>query len=265
MGIVWIASYPKSGNTWARFLLYALMFGPPERSIDVPKRIPDLHRPLPFDPPASGPLYAKTHFALTDRHPKLAQTERAVHIVRNPRDVLLSGLNYRRLAGADEQAMPAAAYAKTFIARGGDPQWLEQGFGTWADHARSWASTDRFPVHTVRYEDLKTDTPRELKAIAEFLSIETDGDRIAKAAKAASFDAMRALEVREKAAPSATAKTDRLFVGDRAATKKGVYFINAGKTGQTLDPVAPGLDALFDTTFGARDRDMLDRFGYAPE
>lgn len=259
MRIVWLASYPKSGNTWVRFLVYALLYGPPKQSIDVSRRIPDLHRKIPFHPPESGALFAKTHLALSDHHPKLAETERAVHILRHPKDVLLSALNYRRLNGATEAELPSRTYAESFIRAGGDPMWAQQGHGTWVSHAESWTSTDRFPVLTVRYEDLKADAGAGLRTIAEFCSIDADDARIAAAVKAASFDQLRALEVREKASPPKAQPAERLFVGDRSAARAGHFFMNAGKTGQTLDPIAPGLDAMFDKAFA----DALARFGYA--
>ncbi len=263
MQTVWLASYPKSGNTWVRFLLYALMFGPPEKSIDVSKRIPDVHRPLPFDRPASGPMYAKTHFELTDRHPALATTARAVHVVRHPKDVLLSALHYKRLSGKDEKKLPAEAFAREFLARAGDPAWANQGFGTWATHTTSWADNARFPVLSVRYEDLKADTPAALARIARFLEIEPDADAVARAVDASSFDALRALEVREKAIRTKNPNKERLFVGDQSAARKGVYFINAGKTGQSLDSLAPGLDDAFAQTFAVAHGDLLERFGYS--
>ncbi|MEQ8770328.1 MAG: sulfotransferase domain-containing protein [Phycisphaerales bacterium] len=262
MQIVWLASYPKSGNTWVRFLLYALLHGPPAKSIDVSKRIPDVHRPIPFTAPPSGPLYAKTHAALTDRHPHIDKTARAVYIVRHPKDVLLSGLNYRRLAGSDEKALPAAQYVRTFLAASGDPAWASEGYGSWDAHVRSWTETDRFPVHVVRYEDLKAGAPAQLRAIADFLGIDADDAAIERAAKASSFDALRALEVREKANASPARPEDRLFVGDKNIARKGVYFINSGKTGQSLDSIAPGLDDAFDKSFAAKHADLLERFGY---
>jgi hypothetical protein len=248
--IVWLASYPKCGNTWVRFMLYAYLYGPPSASIDIPRRIPDLHRPLPMDPPSGPFMLAKTHFALSDRHPSLANTARAIHIIRDPRDVALSALNYRRLATGDDTGINEAAYLRSFIAAGGDADWLRQGFGTWAGHARSWRETERFPVLAVRYEDIKADARGVLVAMLEFLGERVDADRLEAALKASSFDAMRAMEIREKQKPSKDPQSERLFIGDPKATRKGVYFINKGASGQSLDTVAPGLDAAFEAAFG---------------
>ncbi len=256
--IVWLASYPKCGNTWVRFMLYAYLYGPPAASIEVPRKIPDLHRRLPMDPPAGPYMLAKTHFALSDRHPSLASTARAIHIIRNPWDVALSALNYRRLATGDA-GIDETGFLRSFIANGGDADWLRQGFGTWASHARSWRETDRFPVLAVRYEDLKADARGVLVSMLDFLGEPADPARLDAALRASSFDAMRAMEIREKQKPPKDARTERLFIGDQKAARKGIYFINKGASGQSLDGIAPGLDAAFDAAFAPDLKDL----GYA--
>lgn len=258
--IVWLASYPKCGNTWVRFMLYAVLHGPAQTSIEVTRKIPDLHRPLPFDPPDGAFLPVKTHLMLSDRHPKLAETARAIHVIRNPRDVALSALNYRRLSTGDTKSIDAPAYLRSFIRAGGDPAWQRQGFGTWATHAESWRTTERFPVLPVRYEDLKADPRAALVAMLGFLGVDAGDARIDDAVRAASFESMRAMEIREKQKKTKDAGTTRLFIGDPNATRQGIYFINKGASGQSLDAVAPGLDAEFDQVFGER----AARFGYGP-
>src|SRR4051812_49396983 len=39
VGVVWIASYPKSGNTWVRFLLANYLAGPVSCSADVERAV----------------------------------------------------------------------------------------------------------------------------------------------------------------------------------------------------------------------------------
>lgn len=244
MGIVWLASYPKSGNTWVRFLLYSVIHGPPAKSLDIARKIPDIHRPLPFDPPAGERLIAKTHAACSPQHPRIAQTERAVLITRDPRDVLFSALNYRRLSGMTKEQMSDEQYARKFIEAGGDPGFRAMGFGTWRSHAESWRSQTGFPVHAVRYEDLKADPASRLREILAFLSIDAGDDAIDAAVRASSFDSMRALEIREK-----NAKSKTLFVGTEQARQGGTYFMNTGKSGQPLSDIAPDLEEAFNAAF----------------
>ena len=196
--IIWLASYPKSGNTWLRFMLYAAIYGPPTRSADVPAKIQDIHRKMPTNLDQDGPLYIKSHFELTDQHPQLNQTHKAIHIIRNPKDVLLSALNYHKLTDEGAWSISTKHYAKSFIKVGGDANFAKLGFGTWNSHARSWRNTTRFPVLPLRYEDLKADPYQQLTTILDFLEIDKTPDEIAAAVTASSFDAMRALEIREK-------------------------------------------------------------------
>ncbi len=99
MGIVWIASYPKSGNTWVRFLLAAYFSGPIQSSEQVSAAIPDLLQggdPRPAL--ARGQTaYMKTHLPWSAAHPYAADTDRAVVVVRHPKDVCLSCLKHPRL------------------------------------------------------------------------------------------------------------------------------------------------------------------------
>ncbi len=259
MDTIWIASYPKSGNTWVRFMLYSALFGPPKRSADVAAKIPDIHRPMPLDLPESGPIYAKTHFELNKKHPQLASTAKAIHIIRNPRDVLLSAINYHQLTAESPQSFNQEQFAEAFIKARGDFHWREIGFGTWASHARSWRNTDQFPVLNLRYEELKADPRTQLVRMVEFLGIACDDQHIDQAIAASSFDAMRALEIREKKTGKANDLSKFLFVGTKDATRKGMYFMNKGQANQSLDTLAPGLDARFDKAF----EDELAEFGYA--
>lgn len=262
MGLIWLASYPKSGNTWLRFMLYAYLFAPPQESIAVAQRIPDLHRPVPAQLPPADPEIVKTHYLLTDEHPRQSETIGAIHIIRNPRDVALSALNYQKLAGQSDNPISENDYLTSFIQSRGDPDWLRLGFGTWADHARSWTGTDKFPVLSLRYEQLKADPHAGLRAMIDFLNIEFDQARFQAAISVSSFDAMRALEIREKQKGKAQNNPldKRLFIGTPRATRKGVYFVNKGASGQSLASVSPKLEDAFTQAFA----DDMHAFGYQP-
>ncbi|MDF1870621.1 MAG: sulfotransferase domain-containing protein [Phycisphaerales bacterium] len=258
MSTIWIASYPKSGNTWLRFMLYAAIYGPPKHSADVSAKIQDIHRKMPTDLDPEGPTYIKTHYELTDQHPKLNDTRKAIHIIRNPRDVLLSTLNYRKLADDGSLPVTTKVMAKSFIKFGGDPAFAQNGFGTWASNARSWRTTTRFPVLQLRYEELKADPKAQLIKLLDFLEFSRTDSEIEQALSASSFDSMRAMEIREKQADPSNNLNKNLFVGTKNATRKGVYFMNKGKSNQSLDTITPGLDAQFTAAF----KDDLQEFGY---
>jgi len=256
--LVWVASYPKSGNTWVRFLLYQYFHGKAENSIDVSRFIPDIHRPgnMQAARPTGGRLFVKTHFARGPQLPFQDRSEAAIYVIRHPRDAILSWLNYLKLntdpakMGVDRDAQ----HVRTFLTLGGAPEYAKMKFGTWEQHFTSWLDGASFPVHLVRYEDLKSRGEAELTRIIEFLKLTPDPARVAEAVRLSGFDQMRALEVREKT----SGKGEVLFPGGTEKVKKGVFFMNKGQSGRSLESIAPGLDKAVEQRFAG----AINRFGY---
>lgn len=256
--ICWLASYPKSGNTWVRFLLHQYFFGLTERSSEVDASIPDVHvRSATFSGRSIGDcMLAKTHHRLTSTMPHRDRTQRAIYIVRHPCDVLWSALNYTRLISTADIAssISSEGYMRNFIRLGGDPLYVQFGFGSLIEHAGSWCSHPSLPVHIVRYEDLRLDAVRELTSMIEFLGHEPDEARVQDAVDASSFDRLRSLECQEKV----SGVSSTVFSGGASSVRTGRLFMNAGTLGRSLDEVAPGLDALAEERFSW----LLRRFGY---
>lgn len=254
MRVTWLASYPKCGNTWARFLIYQYLHGAAESSAQIAGEIPDLHvegqvRALAGREQAT----IKTHALWT---PQTAG-ERFIYIVRHPRDVLLSCLHYMRVQspGTLNKGTSDEQYVRLFLKLGGDPLYLQSRFGTIEEHWRSWLEQGSFPGIVVRYEDMKADAARELRRIVESTGGEYDEARGRRAAELSSFDAMRALEVREKAA----GVQNKVFFGAPQRVREGLLFMNKGQSGRSLERIARGLDAECDARFAS----TLERFGYA--
>lgn len=254
----WIASYPKSGNTWLRFLLYQYFNGAAESSAQISRFIPDMHHKgsLHGVKPFEGSIFVKTHLPLDQRLPLREHTRDFVHVVRHPRDTILSCLNYARLINSPDVAggVTDEQYVRGFIARGGSAWYAGLGFGTWEEHCASWIDNTEFPGLLVRYEDLKKQTPAELRRILEFLGHPVDQSRVDQAVKLSSFDHMRALEVKEKSSGT----TGEVFAGGADKARKGQFFMNKGQSGRSLDTIARGLDAAVNDRFAA----MLRRLGY---
>lgn len=249
MQITWIASYPKSGNTWVRFLLYHYLYGELPETAALSRRIPDIHRgEVPrAEPEPSGRLLVKTHWPLGPGMPHLDQTAAAIYILRHPKDVLLSALNYARLGGATPDQLSDADYAKIFIGAGGDPTYLKLGFGTWEQNVFSWVGQRRIPTLVLRYRDLKADASAALRRVVEFLGNPVDEDRLRSAADASAFERMRSLESREKD------HQGTVFGGSRTEMDRGHMFMNKGIAGQSLASIAtigPSIDEAFDRRFG---------------
>jgi Sulfotransferase domain len=204
--IVWLASYPKSGNTWLRFLLTGVLTGRVTSSAQVARQVPDIH-----DGVAAHHLYGKgativkTHWKYWPEIPLREDTVGAIYVLRHPIEVLESNLNYafmrsgnlRNDAGAEEIAAFAHRWVDGYIAHGGYKSFLDFGIGSWEENVRSWLGTKRFPQLVVRYERLRADTADELARICHFLEVERSADQIDHAIAAASRDAMRAIEESE--------------------------------------------------------------------
>ncbi len=256
MSIVWLASYPRSGNTWLRFLIHECVYGPVESSTQVAERIPDIHR-TPLSPSPDTRTFAKTHFMLTGKHPHRDQTERAIHVRRHPADVLLSAINYARLIGTSdvETRDQKRAFAKTFIRFGGSPDWIKSSYGTWEQHASTWNKAP-FPVLCLTYEELKSDTAAQLRRIMEFLEHPIEEQRLAAAIERSNFDSMQKLEVSEKQAGEAS-----LFRGGAESLQQGSLFVNKGQTGRNLAELGDDIAEMFNRRFAQ----PLAQYGYSAQ
>lgn len=255
--IIWLASYPRSGNTWMRTLLYAYFHGKPESSKDVGRRFPDLHVEGQFDPAAPGRQIVKTHLPFGPSHAHIDRTAGAIVMLRHPKDVLLSSLDFHHVLGTKTNAggLDADRFADVFIEQGGDPIWIHNGFGTWTQFYDSWTQNPTTPRLVLKYEEMRADAVPGLRRAIEFLGEPVDEPRLESAAKAASFDNMRAMEIREKAkAPSKNV----FFGGSQANLRKGELFMRKGRVGASLDDIRPGLDEAFERAFGP----ALRRHGY---
>jgi len=258
---VWLASTPKSGNTWARFLLYQYYYGEVKESDEVGKRIPDVHGPGHYKKALAlaksegrSRVLVKTHQLF---YPQM-HVGRYIYLVRHPADMILSLMKFYDLVAPKNapKRLSDKQFIRLYIQRGHNPLHLVPEHGTVEQHWRSWLEQTKTPGIVVRYEDLKSDPVRELRRMVESLEDSFDEEKGRKAVDLSSFDRMRALEVKEKAA----GKTSAVFVGESMKVRDGLLFMNKGKTGQSLDAYDKGLNAECDAGF----RSTLERFGYPP-
>jgi Sulfotransferase domain len=180
-----IASYPRSGNTWTRFLIANLVH--PERPVtfaNIETIIPDAtalsSRELKRVP---RPRLIKTHEYFEPRY------RRVIYLVRDPRDVALSLYNFRRKYGSVDDSSPIEQYvAERFL-----PGDLDI---PWGEHVGSWLGTrmNQPGFLLVRYEDLLHDPTRELCRLASFLGIAAGTEMLSQAIERSSANRLRALE-----------------------------------------------------------------------
>jgi hypothetical protein len=214
---IFIVSYPRSGNTWTRFLIGNLVYhGNPVTFANVEARIPEIYlfpdrilRSLP------RPRMLKSHECFDPRY------KRTIYIVRDPRDVAVSYYHYAIKRKRIASDYPIEEFVHRFIAAEFDIHW---GWAaSWIDHVASWIAVrqghEGFLL--LRYEDMLAHTEQELAKVASFLNLESMPQRLARAVELSSADHMRTLEKRQARDWALTKATrqDKPFV--RAATSGG--------------------------------------------
>lgn len=263
MSIVWLASYPRSGNTWLRFLLQAYARGGPVESLALNAEIPDLHRKgVVIQPDAAANVIVKTHYLWSPAHPMADKTAGAIHILRHPKDVLLSFLAYRKLNRVIPPDDPEIdrRYALLFCKGLGDYLWLKSGMGSWVEHTQSWLHGPGPRRVLVKYENLQSAPERELPAVLELLGLSPEPERLARAIEACRFSELQKVEEQEKQARSERGGGPAFFEGGPDSYKKGLRFMNEGKSGRTLDHLGPDVEAAFNEAFAPH----LAALGYGP-
>ena len=227
--IVWLASYPKSGNTWLRTLLAnflkrsrrpvplnALPFGPALdghrvgelagvaaddcTEAEVDSLIPACWRAY-LASSACGPesRLSKTHGAYVVNRagePLFPGdvTAGALYVVRNPLDVAVSAAFHFGESGCAESV---ARLSDAEARLGGGGKWhCRTRLLDWSGHVASWR-TAPFPVLVVRYEDLVEDAAGELDRVLRFLGFkEVAKARLRRAVEQSAFGSLRQREVR---------------------------------------------------------------------
>jgi hypothetical protein len=271
-GIVWLASYPKSGNTWFRAFLANLLHGG-EQPVDINQINTDIfsarngyERALGWETSdltmreiisarlavqeamarEEGAVF-KVHDAFADPRDgqplfSVPATRAALYFLRNPLDVAVSFSHHR---GRDvDNTIARMNNPQTVMAGSKDSLDLQlpQPMGTWSHHVRSWVDAPNLPVHVLRYEDMLARPQEVFTAACRFAGFPDEPDRVARALAHSSFETLRQQE---------QAKGFRESVGGRSFFRKG----QAGSWREVLSPAQ--VSAIV-----AAHGDVMRRFGY---
>jgi hypothetical protein len=217
---VFLTSYPRSGNTWTRFLIGNLIYqDEPTTFANVEQRIPEIYfnsdhrmRSLP------RPRILKSHECFQPHYPHV------IYIVRDPRDVAVSFYHHNVKAGNITDDYPLEEFIPRFIAAEFDRKW-----GSWGEHVQSWLTLrQNHPGFILlRYEEMKNHPAQELARLAAFLEgcrfrqIDSSPEKFQRAIELSSPERMRQLEKEQSATWVLTKRTrpDKPFV--RTATAGG--------------------------------------------
>jgi hypothetical protein len=279
-GIVWIASYPKSGSTWVRVFLYHLvrmLRGRPLEDRDLDRlgatspsaagRV-DLYETLLGKPLASadmrdivrvragvqeaimreanGIVAVKTHSFLgrVFETPliNLGVSAGAVDVVRNPLDVAVSLAPH--LQGTIDGAIHSMGVTLNASRNTGGA--APEIWGSWSENVGSWTTDPPPVIKVVRYEDLLLDPVGSFTAIAEHMRLGGKPVEIGEAVRLASFDRLAAEEEE---------------TGGFSERPEGVErFFRVGRAGQWRDALSDGqVDRIV-----AAHGEQMRRFGYLP-
>ena len=234
---IFLVSFPKSGNTWTRFLLANLRF--PEE----PATWANIDRLIP-DPTGTAkrefdrmprPRIIKSHECFDPRYP------RVIYIVRDPRDVVVSQYHYHRKIRKIADDSPIETFVERFLAGQTCPH------GSWGQNIATWLYTSegdpRFLL--LRYEDLVADTASELTKVVNFLKLSSGPELIAQAVARSSADRMRALE---------KAQDNGLFKGSRS----DMSFVRAAGSGGWRTGLPAPMVAKIEAAWGP----LMQHLGY---
>ena len=278
-GIIWLASYPKSGNTWFRIFLTNLLrnsaspanineleyspiasareifdqnvsFEASDLSADEIDRLrPELYCHLAEN--LREPLFMKIHDAytlVTGDQPLIpaAATGSALYFIRNPLDVAVSFAHHN---GADYDTAIANMADSTFTFCGKPKQLhnqLRQKLLTWSDHVLTWADAAPFPVCPVRYEDMKTQPLETFSRAVHFAGLPHNEEQIKKALAFSKFEVVQQQEESEG------------FQEKNAASKR---FFRKGESGSWREELSEAQVLRI----VADHREVMQRFGYLDE
>lgn len=247
-GILWLASYPKSGNTWMRAFLANLILDAPE---PLPlKRISEVCPSEPteiwYRPFAQGKAVAeipareiaalrvkaqeravslnkniipmKTHSYLGEDcgHPIISMkaTFGAIYIIRDPRDVVISAADHFGLS-IDGMIEKMADPLATCAAMPGTI--VHELQSSWSNHVESWTKWNHPGIFVVRYEDLLANPVDQFGRVARRFGIAKDAARIRKAVEFSSFKQLQTLEA-EQGFVERSLHSERFFRSGRSGS-----------------------------------------------
>ena len=233
-GIIWLASYPKSGNTWLRAFLANYMANPEQAlpinelpkyalgdnmqlhyeqftgrkfselsAADIARLRPQIHQW--FTQGRREEVFVKTHNAVihVDKAPLItpSATAGAIYVIRNPFDVAVSFAHHYQVdydIAVDSLCAAEYSLPATTVT-------LRQYLTSWSQHARSWLEAPGLTLHLMRYEDMSRSPQKAFGKLVKFLGLAQEPARLKRSVRFSSF---RELARQEAKTPFVEARPD---------------------------------------------------------
>ncbi len=222
--IHWIASYPKSGNTWVRAIVDRIVR--PERPLDInalggtapsfarltqrfvaeqeirlsasaPGEVRRYWTPLQRQlcEAAEHDIFLKTHNVAarfdSGPFPDPGSTASAIYVrARSARRRMSYAYHYKMTLGL---AVVALCTSSAFNIKQ-EHLGMTELLMSWGEHVQGWTSLKRCPLLVLRYEDMLADPVAAVRAVAGFLDRPLSPDQIDAIVAATSFDQLKGQE-----------------------------------------------------------------------
>lgn len=173
--IIWLASYPRSGNTFFRVILNSIFeiktysiyndkdIGSDEETSNVVG-----HNILPqnFDLEemrrSKQIYYIKTHEHYDQ---KVSPEDKVIYLIRDGRESTLSFTKHQNIYGKKNKTLFDTIYGDTWI-------------GSWGEHVKSWEKFPKGNILYIHFEALTDHPSEQIGSIANFLDIHAVNNRI---------------------------------------------------------------------------------------
>jgi hypothetical protein len=174
--IVWLASYPRSGNTFFRIILNSIF---EIKTYSIYDDISDIgadaktsevvgHEFLPEDFEISQAreekktYYIKTHEPFDER---VNARDKIIYLIRDGRESSLSLMKHLNIYSKQKMQLIDVIEGNTFV-------------GKWSDHVSSWDPYKRENTLLVKFEELIQEPVKFIEVLSEFLKLMPIGEKI---------------------------------------------------------------------------------------
>jgi len=226
---VFIAGYPKSGNTWMQNLIAGLLFGVdtaylPDRLTQ--ELVPDVH----------GKQFYKRFLDVTcfkTHHLPKPEYKRVIHLVRDGRDAMVSYYHMNKAQGKKITFEEMVINGKGIFP------------AKWHIHCKEWNKNPfKADIIRVRYEDLLAQPLHEMKRVCSFIGVERSTELLERVIEGNAFEKMK--------------KKEKQFGWNNERWNPEKDFIRKGKVHSYKEEMAEDLISFFNKESGK----ILKSFGY---